>query len=181
MTDDMFCDCKDSSIRWVDDARPHPVVTGPGWFCMGCLTEFTPAFVSGTEASVCQDIAARQQRGLAKYGVSVADNPLALKAWLQHAYEETLDNAVYLKRAMKEMCEPSRAALEILHSCGLHPDFYDTLEKAAEGVKDTISNLRDDIADPPSDVQSAVLRKLGVEGHTEGEPATCRIVSVENI
>jgi len=57
----------------------------------------------GTEAKVCDDIAGRQALGLNKYGVSVADNPLTLKQWLQHAYEETLDKAVYLKRAIEEI------------------------------------------------------------------------------
>lgn len=57
----------------------------------------------GTESDVCADIQNRQERGLKKYGVSVADNPLKLKAWLQHAYEECLDQAIYLKRAMREM------------------------------------------------------------------------------
>lgn len=60
---------------------------------------------TGIEAQVCEDIARRQQLGLMKYGVSVADNPLGLLAWLQHAYEETLDEAVYLKRAMAELAE----------------------------------------------------------------------------
>ncbi len=58
---------------------------------------------SGIEADVCLDIAARQQKGLIKYGVTVTENPLPLKAWLQHAYEETLDQAIYLKRAIAEM------------------------------------------------------------------------------
>jgi len=58
---------------------------------------------SGIEVAVCQDIAERQQKGIAKYGVTVADNPLELRDWLQHAYEETLDKAVYLKRAIAEM------------------------------------------------------------------------------
>src|SRR5574343_276098 len=58
---------------------------------------------SGIELEVCNDIATRQAKGLAKYGVTVANNPLELKAWLQHAYEEALDNAIYLKRAMREM------------------------------------------------------------------------------
>lgn len=57
----------------------------------------------GIEAEVCKDIAQRQQLGLKKYGISVADNPLNLLAWMQHAYEETLDQAVYLKRAMVEV------------------------------------------------------------------------------
>lgn len=59
--------------------------------------------LTGTEAEVCVDIQSRQERGLKKYGVSVAKNPLKLKAWLQHAYEETLDKAIYLKRAIREM------------------------------------------------------------------------------
>lgn len=58
---------------------------------------------TGIEAEVCKDIAERQAHGLAKYGTTVADNPLSLKQWLQHAYEETLDKAVYLKRAMAEI------------------------------------------------------------------------------
>lgn len=58
---------------------------------------------SGIEAKVCADIAARQQLGIAKYGTTVADNPLTVRQWLQHAYEECLDQAVYLRRAMQEM------------------------------------------------------------------------------
>jgi len=58
---------------------------------------------TGTESRVCADIAARQSKGVAKYGTTVEANPLALREWLQHAYEECLDQAVYLKRAMDEM------------------------------------------------------------------------------
>lgn len=58
---------------------------------------------TGTEAAVCADIAKRQQLGIAKYGTTVAENPLELREWLQHAYEETLDQAVYLKRAIEEI------------------------------------------------------------------------------
>ena len=58
---------------------------------------------TGTEAEVCKDIAERQQRGIAKYNTTVRDNPLALRQWLQHAYEECLDQAIYLKRAMEEI------------------------------------------------------------------------------
>jgi len=59
--------------------------------------------VTGIEAEVCMDITARQMLGIAKYGATVKDNPLTQKQWLQHAYEETLDLAIYLKRAMMEM------------------------------------------------------------------------------
>ena len=55
---------------------------------------------SGVEAEVCADIAARQAKGIAKYGTTVAANPLSLEQWLQHAYEECLDQAVYLKKCI---------------------------------------------------------------------------------
>ena len=58
---------------------------------------------SGTEGLVCDDIAERQRMGTAKYGTSVCANPLELRAWLQHAYEEALDQAIYLKRAIQEL------------------------------------------------------------------------------
>lgn len=58
---------------------------------------------SGIEAEVCKDIVARQQMGIAKYKTTVAENPLSLRDWLQHAYEEVLDNAIYLKRAIAEI------------------------------------------------------------------------------
>jgi len=57
----------------------------------------------GTEKAVCEDIAKRQEFGMNKYGVSVAENPLNQRQWFQHAYEECLDQAVYLKRAIEEM------------------------------------------------------------------------------
>ena len=59
--------------------------------------------MTGIEKEVCEDIEKRQQMGIKKYGVTVQDNPLSLKEWLQHAYEEALDLAIYLKRAQKEL------------------------------------------------------------------------------
>jgi hypothetical protein len=58
---------------------------------------------TGTEAKVCADIAARQALGIQKYGTTVQNNPLPLRQWLQHAYEECLDQAVYLRRAMDQL------------------------------------------------------------------------------
>ena len=59
--------------------------------------------MTGIEKEVCEDIEKRQQMGIKKYGVTVQDNPLSLKEWLQHAYEESLDLSIYLKRAIKEI------------------------------------------------------------------------------
>ena len=59
--------------------------------------------LSGIEKLVCRDIAKRQKLGIKKYGVTVKANPLTHKQWLTHAYQEALDLAIYLRRAMKEM------------------------------------------------------------------------------
>lgn len=57
----------------------------------------------GTEARVCRDIADRQSKGIAKYGTTVDGNPLHLRQWLQHQYEELLDAAIYCRRAIEEI------------------------------------------------------------------------------
>ena len=59
--------------------------------------------IHDTEAIVCVDIRYRQQLGIKKYGTTVAQNPLTQRQWLQHAYEECLDQAVYLKRLIQAM------------------------------------------------------------------------------
>ncbi len=64
---------------------------------------------TGTEARVCSDIAMRQQLGLKKYGTTIENNPLTLREWLQHAYEECLDQANYLKRAIEELDKGTKA------------------------------------------------------------------------
>lgn len=57
---------------------------------------------TGTEARVCKDIAARQRVGIEKYGTTVEGNPLPPRAWIEHAYQEALDLAVYLRRWMDQ-------------------------------------------------------------------------------
>lgn len=58
---------------------------------------------SGIEARVAADIAARQRLGILKYGATVEANPLPLREWLEHAYQESLDLPIYLKRAIEEI------------------------------------------------------------------------------
>lgn len=60
---------------------------------------------TGIESLVCQDIVARQKMGIAKYGMTVQDNPAPPKEWIRHAYEEALDLAVYLRRLMATIDE----------------------------------------------------------------------------
>jgi hypothetical protein len=49
---------------------------------------------TGIEAEVIKDIVDRQRLGIAKYGCTVAES---LDDMCQHAYEEALDLAIYLK------------------------------------------------------------------------------------
>jgi hypothetical protein len=53
--------------------------------------------------AVRQDLLVRSQLGIKKYGVTLDRTDLSLQDWLQHAYEETLDQANYLKRAIVEL------------------------------------------------------------------------------
>ena len=48
--------------------------------------------------SVQSDLQARSERGIAKYGTTLDRTDLTEKDWLQHAYEEALDLALYLKK-----------------------------------------------------------------------------------
>jgi hypothetical protein len=53
--------------------------------------------------AVRADLHRRSQIGMAKYGVGMDRKDLSLRDWLQHTYEEVLDQANYLKRAIMEI------------------------------------------------------------------------------
>lgn len=63
------------------------------------MSEASDSIVEAVRADLLQ----RSQVGIAKYGVTLDRTDLSLKDWLQHAYEETLDQANYLKRAIREL------------------------------------------------------------------------------
>lgn len=48
--------------------------------------------------------------GIAKYGTTVSENPLELRQWVQNAYEESLDLAIYLRRIMEKLDESNRVS-----------------------------------------------------------------------
>lgn len=58
---------------------------------------------TGTEGRVCADLARRQAMGITKYKTTVEANPLSLREWLQHLYEEQLDACVYTRRAIEQI------------------------------------------------------------------------------
>ena len=95
-----------------------------------------PVFISirpGIEASVCIEIARRQEMGIAKYGTTVADNPLSLRQWLQHAFEEALDQAIYLKRAIAEIDAQDERDLDDMCRAGRLPESIGTCGNVGGG------------------------------------------------
>ena len=51
---------------------------------------------------VITDLISREKIGRAKYGTTVDKANLSEKEWMQHAYEEALDFAIYLKKMMSK-------------------------------------------------------------------------------
>lgn len=49
-------------------------------------------------AQVMVDLRDREKMGIEKYGVSVDKAELDTLQWMQHAYEESLDHAIYMKK-----------------------------------------------------------------------------------
>lgn len=52
---------------------------------------------------VREDLRKRSEAGIKKYGTTLDRTDLDLRDWLQHAYEETLDKALYLKRSIEKL------------------------------------------------------------------------------
>lgn len=98
---------------------------------------------TGIESAVCADIAKRQQVGIAKYGKTVAENPLSLREWLQHAYEECLDQAVYLKRAISEIESGGNDVLPngYVSVLGINERLKAGLNKFPENMGETVTSL----------------------------------------
>lgn len=53
--------------------------------------------------AVREDLLKRSQVGIKKYGITLDRDDLTLRDWLQHAYEECLDQANYLKKSIMQM------------------------------------------------------------------------------
>ena len=60
------------------------------------------------------------------------------------------------------MREDIKEAYDILCKVGLHPEYHKDIVSAAKGVATIVAHLRNELADPPPDVQEQVLHKLGL-------------------
>jgi hypothetical protein len=48
--------------------------------------------------SIIDDLLEREDKGLKEYGTTMDRTDLTEQDWLQHAYEESLDLSIYLKK-----------------------------------------------------------------------------------
>lgn len=71
---------------------------------------------SNTTRRIHEDLIASDIKGKQEYGVTVDREDYSKEEWLQHAYEEVLDTAKYLKRALDTSGtkSPHKAAVDIL-------------------------------------------------------------------
>lgn len=51
--------------------------------------------------SIIDDLLFREEKGKLEYGTTMDRKDLSEEQWLQHAYEEALDLAIYLKKIIK--------------------------------------------------------------------------------
>jgi len=59
---------------------------------------------------VIAKIKTRQQRGIAKYGLTMERSDLTTKDWLIHAQEEAMDFVIYLERLIRDWPTPCNHA-----------------------------------------------------------------------
>lgn len=65
--------------------------------------ELRPQPFDAVVEAVRNDLLLRSRLGLDKYTIGIDRSNLDLRGWLQHTYEEVLDTANYLKRAIIEL------------------------------------------------------------------------------
>lgn len=82
-----------------------------------------------------KDLLDRSEAGIKKYNNTLDRDDLELSDWLQHAYEEMLDGALYLKRAKKDVEEINEQFDEIVR------EFYDLKKKY-----ETLSEINDEFS-----------------------------------
>lgn len=88
-------ECDESAAFWVEDSIKR----------LGCVTRVEDVCPDSNVEKNREMLLQRSIVGLAKYGVTTDNNPLTLRAWLQHALEEALDMANYLQAAISKLDE----------------------------------------------------------------------------
>ena len=71
--------------------------------CKECDVEIEKKIFDSNVEAIRAMLLQRSQVGIEKYGTTTDRDDLSLRDWLQHALEETLDKAVYLKAAISKI------------------------------------------------------------------------------
>ena len=79
--------------------------------------------------AVREDLLRRSKRGIEKYGVTLDREDLTLLEWLQHTYEEVLDQANYLKKTITILQKENFSCLNPDMGCDELCDFCEEEEK----------------------------------------------------
>lgn len=112
------------------------------------------------EESVIEDIRSRREMGRKQYGCTMERTDIDILGWAQHAYEEAMDTAIYLKRLMRDLSNaperldwvswlkthpeynvvPQGSGYAVVHTTGEHGGlgavrFADTLEDVPEVLR----------------------------------------------
>lgn len=106
---------------------------------------------TGIEALVCADIAKRQEVGVRKYGRTVLEAS-GEEDMLQHAYEEALDLAIYLKAELEK--EKRRQAESRALARGLSPTTAQAMEKAFGMLGDLIAAVKANAPPEPPNTEA---------------------------
>jgi hypothetical protein len=98
-----------------------------------------------------KDLLDRSEAGIKKYNNTLDREDLDLVDWLQHAYEEMLDGALYLKRAKKDIEEMNncwdvlvRDYLELKKEFELKERIIETLNKVIYSQEQEIKELKNE-------------------------------------
>ncbi len=91
------------TIKKVDPCDDNPdYLLDNGSFVGEDALELAEPQASDLLTSVIQDLKDREIKGIENYGTSMDRTDLTQKEWIQHAYEEALDLALYLKKIMTQ-------------------------------------------------------------------------------
>ena len=94
-------------------------------------------YVSESEIlkSVIKDLTDREKVGFKKYGTTVDRTDLTEVDWLQHAYEEALDMAVYLKKIIQDKKLSFEMSNVAITSVTFNGKTYNLVEASNESIK----------------------------------------------
>lgn len=92
-------------------------------------------------ASVVDQFWERSSKGVAKYGSTLADSRLPLKAFLRHAQEEAMDFALYLETLSQKQASIEKAITELIIFWSLNEDSPDDAELLFRAALTELINL----------------------------------------